>query len=70
MRHCYENAYASYRLMEGNPDSRIQEIFAGGIPNTENFCRWNPEYGQFLLVGSEILAFGIRNAAQDNPESL
>ena len=36
-----------------------------GFPNPGNFCLWNPEFGKFLLLESEILAFGIRNTAQE-----
>ena len=30
----------------------------------ENFCLWNPESVELLLVNSGILGFGIPNAAQ------
>ena len=30
----------------------------------ENFCLWNPETVEVLLVNSGILGFGIPNAAQ------
>ena len=30
----------------------------------ENFCLWNPESVEVLLVNSGILGFGIPNAAQ------
>ena len=45
-----------------NPDSGIQRIFAFGI--------WNP--GNFLLVESTILGFGIRNTSHGirNPKFL
>ena len=36
-----------------------------GFLNPGNFCLWNPEFGKFLLLESEILAFGIRNTAQE-----
>ena len=42
------------RNMQGNPDSTIREIFTFGIGNTGHFCSWDPEYGKFLFVGSQV----------------
>ena len=35
-----------------------------GFQNPRNFCVWNSESVNFLLFGSGILGFGIRNTAQ------
>ena len=47
------------------------------IPESGNFCIWNPESWKFLLVESGILGLGIRNTGvgirnptnNSNPES-
>ena len=76
------NVHSLFRNRQGNPDSTIREIFSlwdreyrsfvCGIRNTGNFCLWDPEYGKFLFVGSEIVALeslipaqGIRNPANN-----
>ena len=58
----------SSRPMQKNPDSRIREIFAWGILNTEKFCLLNPELN--MGFGTRNVAQGNRNPTKDwNPES-
>ena len=35
-----------------------------GLRNPRNFCSRNPQSEKFVLVGSELLGFGIRNPGQ------
>ena len=39
-------------------------VVKSGFRNARNFYVWNSESEIFLLVGSGILGFGIRNTAQ------